>query len=564
MLVRPHDGGENNLPPVQMMLCYKQQNSKKINSLRWLFNAFGRILNPEICIILDAGTKPGAKALLSLWEAFYNDKDLGGACGEVHVMKGKGLAKLCNPLVAAQNFEYKIASLLDRSFESAFGYLTVLPGCFSAYRYRAIRGHPLQQYFYGDQTLSQLLGKKGIEGMNIFKKNMFLADDRILAFELISKTGSKWRSVYVRGSRAETDIPEGTVDFINQRRRWLNGTFAATCYSVMNFLRVYRSGHGIIRTAFFHVQLIYSIVSLFLAWFSLAAFLLTTFVIMDISSSPPPDSNIRAFPFGSATATFNAVLQFIYLCTVVLVFIVALGNRPRGEVYTYIFAFVFFAFMQFYFILNVVYLLIVLFRSESKDGTGPSYDYVKTFYSSVGTLTIKVSCASIFGTYYAISFLFLDPWHMFTSYPQYLFIASSYTNILNVFAFSNWHDVTWGTKGAKPEAILPSAITEKRGEETFLLEDDRPQADIDSRFESAVKRALKPYKPAVEVAPKLLDDSFKSFRTKLISVYIFSNFMLCVFVMNDSFGKLKFLVCRLRKFKIPSSPSHSNRLVTGC
>src|ERR1700739_402088 len=61
--VRPHDDGPSTLPPVQMIFCLKQKNSKKINSHRWLFNAFGRILNPEVCILLDAGTKPGHKSL---------------------------------------------------------------------------------------------------------------------------------------------------------------------------------------------------------------------------------------------------------------------------------------------------------------------------------------------------------------------------------------------------------------------------------------------------------------------------------------------------------------------
>ena len=74
--------------PVQMLFCLDEKNQKKINSHRWLFTAFGRILNPEVCILLDAGTKPGHKALLSLWEAFYNDKDLGGACGEIHALLG--------------------------------------------------------------------------------------------------------------------------------------------------------------------------------------------------------------------------------------------------------------------------------------------------------------------------------------------------------------------------------------------------------------------------------------------------------------------------------------------
>ena len=49
--------------PVQIIFCLKQENSKKINSHRWLFNAIGRQLNPEICVLLDAGTKPGHKAI---------------------------------------------------------------------------------------------------------------------------------------------------------------------------------------------------------------------------------------------------------------------------------------------------------------------------------------------------------------------------------------------------------------------------------------------------------------------------------------------------------------------
>lgn len=131
-LIRPLDDDKNDLPPVQIILCLKQRNSKKINSHRWLFNAFDRILDPEIVISIDAGTKPGIKSISNLWQAFYNDRDLGGAPGEVQALLGRGGKQLRNVLVAAQNFEYKVNTMFDKPLKSVFGYLTVLPGAFSA------------------------------------------------------------------------------------------------------------------------------------------------------------------------------------------------------------------------------------------------------------------------------------------------------------------------------------------------------------------------------------------------------------------------------------------------
>jgi chitin synthase len=159
----------------------------------------------------------------------------------------KGGKKLLNPLIAAQNFEYKMSNILgtinpliyrtryslflDKPLESSFGYVSVLPGAFSAYRYRAILGRPLEQYFHGDHSLADRLGPKGIYGMNIFTKNMFLAEDRILCFELVAKEGAQWTLTYVKPSKAETDVPETAVELIGQRRRWLNGSFAASVVS---------------------------------------------------------------------------------------------------------------------------------------------------------------------------------------------------------------------------------------------------------------------------------------------------------------------------------------------
>ena len=62
--------------------------------------------------------------------------------------------------MAAQNFEYKMSNILDKPLESVFGYITVLPGAFSAYRYIALQNDPrtgegpLKQYFLGETMVS--------------------------------------------------------------------------------------------------------------------------------------------------------------------------------------------------------------------------------------------------------------------------------------------------------------------------------------------------------------------------------------------------------------------------
>jgi chitin synthase len=536
-LIRPHDDSASTLPPVQMMFCLKQKNSKKINSHRWLFTAFGRILNPEVCILLDAGTKPGPKSLLALWEGFYNDKDLGGACGEIHAMLGKGWKNLLNPLVAAQNFEYKISNILDKPLESSFGYVSVLPGAFSAYRFRAIMGRPLEQYFHGDHTLSKQLGKKGIEGMNIFKKNMFLAEDRILCFELVAKAGSKWHLTYIKASKGETDVPEGAAEFIGQRRRWLNGSFAASIYSLMHFGRMYKSGHNLIRMFFFHIQLLYTTFSVIVSWFALASFWLTTSIIMDLVGVPGKDNNQHGWPFGNDfTPIFNLVVKYLYIVFLILQFILALGNRPKGSRWSYMMSFIVFALIQFYIIVLSMYLVVKAF-SPGADGqtnfgldTSSTGKFIASFFSRESVGVIIIALAATFGLYFLASFMYMDPWHMFTSFPQYLLIMSSYINILNVYAFSNWHDVSWGTKGSDKADALPSAKTEKAGDgkHTVIEEPDLAQSDIDSQFEATVKRALAPYTAPVESTEKSLEDSYKSFRTHLTTLWIFSNALLVI------------------------------------
>lgn len=127
---------------------------------------------------------------------------------------------------------------------------------------------------------------------------------------------------------------------------------------------------------------------------------------------------------------------------------------------------------------------------------------------------------------------------MFTSSWAYFLGMPSSINILMVYAFCNWHDVSWGTKGSDKADALPSARTTSDEQAAFVEEVDKPQADIDTEFELTVKRALAPWREPEEKKEVNLDDSYKSFRTNLVLLWTFSNGLLALCINNNGVKQL--------------------------
>lgn len=522
------EAAKSNLVPVQLIFCLKQKNSKKINSHRWLFNAIAKQLKPEVCILIDAGTKPGKRSLYYLWQAFHNNRNLGGACGEIYAMLKSG-KKLLNPLVAAQNFEYKMSNILDKPLESAFGYVSVLPGAFSAYRYAALQGRPLQQYFHGDHTLADRLGKKGVNGMGIFTKNMFLAEDRILCFELVAKANDAWVLSYVKEAKGETDVPEQAAELISQRRRWLNGSFAASVYATIHFFRFYKSGHNPIRLLMFHIQALFNLAQLVFTWFAPANLWLTFSIIIALL----PHNGIFLFKNEIITHWVNLSVQWIYLGALALQFVLALGNRPKGEQTTYVICLVIFGILSYYLLACAALLTVKAFSSINFDGS-PTIKEKFTVLIGGTNGVLLAALVSTYGIYLIASILYADPWHMVSSFPQYMALAPSFTNVLNVYAFCNLHDVSWGTKGSDKADALPSVQSskEKTEEAATVADVVRTEEDLDANFKAVVGRAISAW-DAVEVRERPTeDDGNKTFRTRLVSVWMLSNAALAVAIAN--------------------------------
>lgn len=503
--------------PVQLLFCLKEKNQKKINSHRWFFQAFGRVLDPNICVLIDAGTKPGKDSIYQLWKAFDLEPMCGGACGEIKVMLDHG-KKLYNPLIATQNFEYKMSNILDKPLESAFGFISVLPGAFSAYRYVALQNDkngegPLEKYFKGEFMHAEA---------GVFTANMYLAEDRILCFELVSKRNCRWILQYVKSATGETDVPDKIPEFVLQRRRWLNGSFFAAVYAVTHVYQLWRSDHSAIRKFMFLIEFTYQTINMLFAWFAIGNFFLVFRLLTASLGSPGP--------LGTAGTILGVVFEFVYLGTLLYCFILSMGNRPTGSKKSYLMMVIFWSLLMCWLTFASIFLTVKSIQTEvsQKDFSFSTIFNNSTFFGLI------VSLASTYVLWFVASFLFFDPWHMFTCFLQYIVLTPTYINVLNIYAFCNTHDITWGTKGDDKAEKLESVTVKPDGKLDVAIPQD--DGDLNAQYDSELKKfATKPVKEVKKVnAADKQEDYYKSFRSNVVTAWMITNFILVAAVLNTA------------------------------
>ncbi|KAF9972358.1 Chitin synthase, class 2 [Actinomortierella ambigua] len=521
-------GADRGVVPVQILFCLKEQNKKKLNSHRWFFNAFAHQLNPNVCVLLDVGTKPSGTSIYHLWKAFDRDSSIGGACGEICADLGPGWKNVLNPLVASQNFEYKMSNILDKPLESVCGYISVLPGAFSAYRYKALKDSspgvgPLASYFKGET-----LHTSGDAG--IFESNMYLAEDRILCFELVAKKNEAWLLKYVKSAKASTDVPDSIAEFISQRRRWLNGSFFAAFYSLAHVGRIFTSGQNPIRMVVLLFEFLYNAINLVFNWFSLANFYLT-FYFLTIASVQSGDDNTKT-AFGRWASPMFAALRQLYLATIITIFISSMGNRPQGSRIIYLLSIFLFAVIMGFMLFQAGWTV----WGVAQPVIGDPSKFMSLLREPGPFRDTVISLCSTYGLYLFSSLLHFEPWHMLTSFLPYLFLLPAYVNILMVYAFCNTHDVSWGTKGDnKIEQLGGAEKVSKDGQDMVKVEKPTSADDINAVYmlnmqELAVRpEAVKQKRDAKTKQ----EDYYKLFRTRLVLSWMFTNAMLIVGLTTD-------------------------------
>lgn len=140
-----------------------------------------------------------------------------------------------------------------------------------------------------------------------------------------------------------------------------------------------------------------------------------------------------------------------------------------------------------------------------------------------------------YGLYFISSLIYLEPWHMFTSFFQYLLLLPSYVNILLIYAFCNLHDVSWGTKGDNGSAkdLGQVKVTTKNGEKVAEVKATR-QEDIEDLYRQAKAELHIPMEHVKEKRSQETKraDADRNFRTHVVLWFLGVN-MIIILVLTS-------------------------------
>ncbi|QLG71866.1 hypothetical protein HG535_0C02160 [Zygotorulaspora mrakii] len=172
----------------------------------------------ETVLMVDADTKVYPDALTHMIAEMVKDPLIMGLCGETKIAN-----KMQSWVTAIQVFEYYISHHQAKAFESVFGSVTCLPGCFSIYRIKAPKG---SEGFWVPILANPDIVERYSDNVTntLHKKNLLLlGEDRYLS-SLMLRTFPKRKQVFVPKAACKTVVPDEFKVLLSQRRRWINST----------------------------------------------------------------------------------------------------------------------------------------------------------------------------------------------------------------------------------------------------------------------------------------------------------------------------------------------------
>ncbi|CAG8454440.1 7688_t:CDS:2 [Cetraspora pellucida] len=170
----------------------------------------------ELILMVDADTKVAPSSLAYLVSAMNKDPTIMGCCGETRIAN-----KTETWVTAIQVYEYYISHHLGKAFESAFGSVTCLPGCFCMYRLKAPKDDAWVPILSNPDIVAEY--QKNIVTTLHEKNLLLLGEDRYLS-TLMLRTFPYRKMLFVPQAICHTIAPKTFSVLLSQRRRWINST----------------------------------------------------------------------------------------------------------------------------------------------------------------------------------------------------------------------------------------------------------------------------------------------------------------------------------------------------
>ncbi|KAJ2795724.1 hypothetical protein H4S07_006406 [Coemansia furcata] len=309
---------------------------------------------------------------------------------------------------------------------------------------------------------------------------------------------------------------------------------------------MFGTSHSLYRRVMLTIEFIYQTISMIFSWFALANFYLAYFFLeqnlksihdnrkLPVTPDGPPRISINADPFHGAGYYVMEVFRELYILALIMQFVLSLGNRPQGTKFIYRLSVALF---------TIIMILITYVAMYGVIYTAVHTEYdkgVKSLLDDAKFRDIVISMASTYGLYFVASFLYFEPWHMFTSFVQYTLWLPSSINILMVYAFCNTHDVSWGTKGDTEMAseLGHAKVVQKDGVEEAHIAINTE--DVELRYQEYITslKEVREVKSNKRDAKTKREDNNKVFRTTLVLSWMCTNVILVMVISSEWFANI--------------------------
>lgn len=284
-------------------LCTKLQSSGRLSSHLWFFRGFCEMFNPDYCVLMTSGVRPEKNSIFEIFRTFEGDNKIGGISGyttltpepifdKFGVREDQEIEKsidfftkfmtLFFDIQNAQVFDGIFHHLIEKSFESFFGFLSYLDSSMSGYRWDALRKRKGCNNILDDVYLKTITDAEYVNSKKFSwnKATLYLAEDRMLCLEIFSRKDYTLR--YIPSVQCYVDPIKHMTSFLNERRKLINREWFSMRH-IINICwgEVLVSNHNILRILMFYLLMLFRGIEMVTTYFSTSIFVAVAYYVFD-------------------------------------------------------------------------------------------------------------------------------------------------------------------------------------------------------------------------------------------------------------------------------------------